>query len=151
MTGLGNWAWRLGLAALTAASMSVSAVLIARAIGNRDDATHTSVSGWLGPLGDITDDTAQVYIDAAAHRELFAHLPCYCGCSLLKPPHASLERCFLRPDGSAEPHANGCRICLDIAKDALAMDREGLTHAEIRVRIDASYEGVGPPTDTPRP
>jgi hypothetical protein len=92
-----------------------------------------------------------MYEAAREHRDLFAHLPCYCGCSLLKPPHASLERCFLRPDGSAEPHATGCRICGDIARDALAMGREGRTHTEIRTRIDATYADTGPPTDTPRP
>ncbi len=150
MTGLSNWAWRLGLAALTAASMSVSGVLIARAIGDRDDATHASVPGWLSPLGDAPEETVAIYAAAQEHRDLFAHLPCYCGCSLLKPPHVSLERCFLRPDGSAEPHATGCRICVDIARDTLAMNDEGRTHAEIRARIDATYEGVGPPTGTPR-
>lgn len=151
MSGWRGWAWRLGLAAMTAASMSVSAVLIASAIDDRGDDPHASVPAWLLPLGDVPDETVAMYEAAQAHRDLFAHLPCYCGCSLLKPPHASLERCFLRADGSAEPHATGCRICIDIAKDALAMVGEGRTHVEIRVAIDAMYVDTGPPTDTPRP
>lgn len=151
MTAYRRWIWRLGLAALAAASMTTSAALIAGRIGGGHDATSAAVPSWLVPLGDIPDETAQVYVDAAAHRDLFAHLPCYCGCSLLKPSHASLERCFIRPDGSAEPHATGCRICADIARDALAMDREGRAHAEIRARIDATYADAGTPTDTALP
>ena len=76
---------------------------------------------------------------------------CYCGCGLLKEPHASLERCFLLPDGSFEAHASGCGTCTDIALDALAMEAQGLEHADIRTRVDEKYARAGPPTDTPLP
>jgi hypothetical protein len=105
----------------------------------------------LSGMPGMAADTRAAYEAAPSHRDLFQHLPCYCGCGLLKEPHASLDRCFLLPDGSAEAHASGCRICTDIATDALAMAAQGLHHATIRARIDAKFTGAGPPTDTPLP
>jgi hypothetical protein len=105
----------------------------------------------LSGLPDMPVDTRHAYEAAPSHRDLFAHLPCYCGCGLLKEPHASLERCFLARDGSFDAHASGCRICTDIALDALAMAAQGLDHAAIRTRVDEKYARAGPPTDTPLP
>ena len=113
----------------------------------RSGATGMDLSG----LPAMPDDTRHAYEAAPSHHDLFAHLPCYCGCALLKKPHASLEHCFLAPDGSFEAHASGCRICTDIAIEALAMEGEGLDHAAIRAGIDAKYARAGPPTDTPLP
>jgi len=96
-------------------------------------------------------DTRAAYEAAPSHRELFAHLPCYCGCGLLKEPHGSLDRCFLLPNGRVEAHASGCKICTDIATQALAMDAQGLDHATIRANVDAQFARAGPPTDTPLP
>lgn len=109
--------------------------------------THVTTAG----LPDMPADTRQAYEAAPTHADLFAHLPCYCGCVYLDVPHASLERCFLLPDGSFEIHASGCKICTDIAIDALVMDGQGLDHTAIRAAIDAKYVRAGPPTDTPLP
>lgn len=50
-----------------------------------------------------------------------------------------------------EAHASGCRVCTDIARDAVAMAGEGASHSEIRAQIDADYVDVGVGTDTPLP
>jgi hypothetical protein len=93
--------------------------------------------------------TAHASIDLSGL--LVAHLPCYCGCGLLKEPHGSLDRCFLLPDGRVEAHASGCRICTDIATQALVLESQGLDHASIRARVDEQFARAGPPTDTPLP
>ena len=143
-----------GLLRWLAASIALLAVVAAVVIA----AVWTTAAGGSGEtsvdlsgLPNMPGDTRQAYEAAPSHRDLFAHLPCYCGCGLLKEPHASLERCFLVPDGSFEAHASGCRICTDIALDALAMELQGLDHAAIRARVDEKYARAGPPTDTPLP
>jgi hypothetical protein len=138
------------LAASVALLALVAAVIVAGAwmtASHRSGATDVNLSG----LPDMPADTRVAYEAAPSHRDLFAHLPCYCGCGLLKEPHASLERCFLAPDGSLEAHASGCRICTDIALDALAMQAQGLDHTAVRARIDEEFARAGPPTDTPLP
>ena len=131
------------LSAMTAAAVAVVLTSAAGGTGR----TSLDLSG----LPDMPAETRAAYEAAPSHRDLFAHLPCYCGCGLLKEPHASLDRCFLLPDGSAEAHASGCKICTDIALDAVAMETQRLDHAAIRARIDETYARAGPPTDTPLP
>lgn len=133
--------------ALLAILTAVAVAMIWTTAAGRSGGTSVDLSGLPG----MPADTRQAYEAAPSHRDLFAHLPCYCGCGLLKEPHVSLERCFLLPDGSFEAHASGCRICTDIALDALAMVAQSLDHAAIRARIDEKYARAGPPTDTPPP
>jgi hypothetical protein len=127
----------------------VAAVVVAAVWASAGGSGGTRVD--LGGLPDMPAGTRHAYEAAPSHRALFAHLPCYCGCGLLKEPHASLERCFLERDGSFEAHASGCKICTDIALDAIAMEAQGLDHAAIRARVDEQYASAGPPTDTPLP
>lgn len=141
--------WIAGGVALIAAMATAG---VATAWISSDDGSpsaHASID--LSHLGDMPADTRAAYEAAPSHRELFAHLPCYCGCGLLKEPHGSLDRCFLLPDGKVEAHASGCKICTDIATQALAMEAQGLDHATIRARVDEQFARAGPPTDTPLP
>ena len=141
--------WLIGGVALIAA---MAAAGIAAAWIPSDDANPTaSASIDLSGLGAMPADTRAAYEAAPSHRDLFSHLPCYCGCGLLKEPHGSLDRCFLLPDGNVEAHASGCKICTDIATQALVMEAQGLDHATIRAQIDQQFARVGPPTDTPLP
>ena len=140
------------LAAGVALIAAVAVAGVAAAWTSGDGGTSaTSASIDLSGLGSMPADTRAAYEAAPSHRDLFAHVPCYCGCGLLKEPHASLDRCFLLPDGSVEAHASGCKICTDIATQALVMAAQGLDHATIRARVDAQFARVGPPTDTPLP
>jgi len=142
--------WLLASVAVLALAAAVATAAVWTVRGTSHDAGADAAVDLSG-LPDMPFDTRHAYQAAPSHRDLFAHLPCYCGCALLKEPHASLERCFLLPDGSLEAHASGCRICTDIAVDALAMEAKGLDHAAIRARVDETYARAGPPTDTPRP
>jgi hypothetical protein len=137
--------------AASVALLTVVAAVVVAAVWTAAAGGSGGSSVDLSRLPDMPADTRHAYEAAPSHRDLFAHLPCYCGCGLLKEPHASLERCFLLPDGSFEAHAAGCRICTDIALDAIAMRAQGLDHAVIRARVDEKYARAGPPTDTPPP
>jgi len=141
--------WLVAGVALVAA-VAVAGIAAAWTSGD-DGGAITTASIDLSGLGSMPPDTRAAYEAAPSHRDLFEHLPCYCGCGLLKEPHASLDRCFLLPDGSVEAHASGCRICTDIATQALVMEAQGLDHATIRARVDQQFARAGPPTDTPRP
>ncbi len=140
------------LAAGVALVAAMTAAGVAAAWTSSDGKESTaSASIDLSGLGSMPPDTRAAYEAAPMHRDLFAHLPCYCGCGLMKEPHGSLDRCFLLPDGSVEAHASGCKICTDIATQALVMEAQGLDHATIRARVDAQFARAGPPTDTPQP
>jgi len=139
--------WLAASMALLAVVGAVATAAVWTATAGGSGGTNVDLSG----MPDMPADTRHAYEAAPSHRDLFAHLPCYCGCTLLKEPHASLDRCFLLPGGSFEAHASGCRICTDIAIDALAMEAEGLSHTAIRALIDVKYARAGPPTDTPLP
>ncbi|TAK65710.1 MAG: hypothetical protein EPO22_04530 [Dehalococcoidia bacterium] len=145
----GTLMWIAGGVALIAA-MATAGVATAW-ISSDGEGPSARASIDLDGLPDMPADTRAAYEAAPSHRELFAHLPCYCGCGLLKEPHGSLDRCFLLPDGKAEAHASGCKICTDIATQALAMEAQGLDHATIRARVDEQFARAGPPTDTPLP
>src|SRR5947207_1139526 len=69
------------------------------------------------------------YRFALEQPDLLAQLPCYCGCSQLKPAHTSLRDCFLKPEGGFEEHASGCTVCVDEARDSRQMFEQGQTVA----------------------
>ena len=97
--------------------------------------------------------TIEAYRFAAAHPDLLAHQPCYCGCNMI---HDSNQACFISdiaPDGAIEfdMHASGCGVCVDIALDVKRLTEEGQTQLEIRHYIDATYGDIGPGTDTEMP
>jgi hypothetical protein len=84
---------------------------------------------------------------AVDNQELFAKMPCYCGCGAMpEDPHRNLLDCFINDDGSFDPHASGCEVCDDIAIDAAQWQAEGKSPAEIRSLVDAKYQSFGPPT-----
>jgi len=95
--------------------------------------------------------TRQAYAAAVSHGDLFVHLPCYCGCALLAPPHRSLRDCFLEEDGSYASHASGCLICTEIALAAVEAAGAGMSHGEIRALVDERFTGRGPSTNTALP
>ncbi len=135
-----------GVGLLTFAAL----VAVVAGIGLTQDA-HRSAAIDLRGLPDMPQERAAAYREGAGHRDLFQHLPCYCGCALLDVPHDSLDRCFFTSDGSLEPHAAGCRICAEIALMAANLAHRGLPHADVRAKVDEAFAGVGPRTDTPFP
>ena len=136
-------------AALLAAGGIAAMVAIVAVVPSSEETSardHASLD-----LSSASAEVRQAYQLALARRDLFAHLPCYCGCVLLDEPHRSLADCFVRADGSFDTHASGCRICVDIALDAEAASQRGLDHAAIRALIDEKYAKSGPGTSTPLP
>lgn len=95
-------------------------------------------------------ETRQAYSHAVEHRDLFRHLPCYCGCAVLATPHENLADCFLAGSEYAT-HASSCQVCVDIALEAEQARSEGLDHKQIRDRIDERFAGRGPRTPTGGP
>jgi hypothetical protein len=132
------------------AVVALGATLMFRELGS-GGAAGSATSVDLSGLPKMSAETRSAYEAAPSHQVLYGHLPCYCGCALLKQPHASLRDCFLKPDGSFEAHASGCKICTDIATDALAMEKNGADHTAIRAAIDAKYVRAGPATKTALP
>lgn len=89
----------------------------------------------------------RAYRLAADHQRLFAQVACYCGCvNLPEDPHRNLLDCFMNDDGTFEPHAIGCTVCVDIANDAVAWQAEGKSADEVRSLVDEKYQSIGPPT-----
>lgn len=86
---------------------------------------------------------------AVDNQQLFAQLPCYCGCVLLPDdPHGDLLDCFINDDGSFDNHASGCLICVDIADDGVAWHAEGRSAAEVKTLLDEKYQDSGPSTNS---
>src|SRR3990170_8972796 len=88
--------------------------------------------------------TQMGYQLAVENQGLFPRMPCYCGCGAMADnPHRNLLDCFINADGSYDPHASGCDVCVDIAVDAVRWRQEGKTTAEVRSLVDAKYQAYG--------
>jgi hypothetical protein len=110
-----------------------------------------SLGLWLGgpesgfTLQGLPEPTAHNYQYVETHPELFAEIPCYCGCYSLG--HENLRDCFLRRKGGYERHASRCAICGREADDVEEMMATGSPGADyIRSQIELSYAHYGRPT-----
>lgn len=91
----------------------------------------------------------EAYRFAIANAEVLQYIPCYCGCGLMG--HTSVRSCYVkedRLDGSIafDDHALGCGICVDIARDAMRMLREGRDLRQIQDAVRKEYGRYGRPT-----
>jgi hypothetical protein len=98
----------------------------------------------------------QVYEFAARHPEVLQHVPCYCGCERIG--HTANHSCFVKSratDGRVtewDSHGMGCAVCIDVARDSMALFNSGAKPAAIREAIDKKYASRFPSsTPTPRP
>ncbi len=89
------------------------------------------------------------YQIAVKETALLTQLPCYCGCGQDPQQYLNLRDCFMDDQGEFRSHGANCQVCLEEAEDAAQWKDQGLSAREIRLRIDARYEGRGKPTDTP--
>jgi hypothetical protein len=94
-------------------------------------------------LDTVPGDVAAHYELARANRDLYSHIPCYCGCEATLD-HRYLFDCFVTPDGGWESHASGCSICIDESKMARRMMSGGAQPDAIRDAIVARYEALIP-------
>lgn len=92
-------------------------------------------------------DAERGYRLATEQPQLFSQLACYCGCGVFADePHRNLLDCFMNADGSFDPHASGCSLCLDIAFDGVEWQAQGKSPAEVEALVDEKYESFGPRT-----
>ena len=143
-----------GALALEIAAVPVLAallVLVMSGFGWGSDESSATAEGAQFPAFVYSSQTSlAAYRLAVDNRELFSHMPCYCGCARLPDmPHQDLEQCFFMADGSFEMHAAYCTICADIATDAARWQSEGKTTAEVRQLVDEKFGDVGTATNTP--
>lgn len=87
------------------------------------------------------------YLYAGSHRAEAARIPCYCGCRDLG--HGNLLDCFITSKGDYQPHASVCAVCLDELADLRRILDVGEGVEAARAHIDATYSGLGKPTNTP--
>ena len=84
--------------------------------------------------GDVPEALAVWYRGAESHPDVFAEVPCFCGCAAMLD-HRHLLDCFVRADGDGwEAHALGCGVCLGEAEQVLALVADG---AETGAVVDA--------------
>ncbi len=103
-----------------------------------------------------TGRVAESYIFAVQNQDRLKYLACYCGCAGMQHSdvllsHKNLKECYIKPDGSFEPHASECKLCNDITLEARDMLMKGYSLKEVRKKIDDEYSGRGVGTNTSLP
>ena len=133
---------RPGIRIILVALLAYSVWTVGRAYWQQDEA-HRQI--------------AQAYEFVIHNGDVTSHLACFCDCGK-REGHGSLDSCFVsRRDAagrmvSRDPHAETCKICIDVALAAQRMLSEGATLREIRSAVDAEYATAQPlSTDTPQP
>lgn len=121
-----------------------------------DNNTKKPAKPELPEFAQKTARVAEAYIYAAQNQDKLKYLACYCGCAGMEHSdkllsHKSLKDCYIKPDGSFEPHASECKLCNDITLEARDMLMKGSSLKDVRKTIDDGYSGRGVGTDTPMP
>lgn len=131
--------------AVTVAALAVAGVVAAfspaAAPGSIEGGSQmlaVSPGGVVDPA-DVPEEVAILYREAHDHADLFAQIPCFCGCDAMLG-HRHLLDCFARPDGGWEAHAMGCGVCLGEAEQIRDLLATGVTDAEqIRTAVVAEW------------
>ncbi len=98
----------------------------------------------------------EAYIYAMMNQDKVMYLACYCGCAGMQHSdtllsHKSLKDCYIKPDGSYEPHASECKLCNDITLEVRDLLMKGYSLKDVRKIIDDEYSGRGVGTNTSLP
>ncbi|TVP71521.1 MAG: hypothetical protein EA340_04480 [Nitriliruptor sp.] len=94
--------------------------------------------GGQAELASLPSEHQVLYEAAAADREAFTQVRCYCGCEDFLA-HRHLLDCFEQPEGGWELHATGCAVCLAEAEEVAEQRAAGTPMDEIVRRIDNRY------------
>lgn len=121
---------------------------------NRD--ASKPVKPELPEFAQKTARVSEAYIYAVQNPDKVMYLACYCGCAGMQHSdkllsHKSLKDCYIKPDGSYEPHASECKLCNDITLEARDMLMKGYSLKDVRKIIDDAYSGRGVGTNTTLP
>ncbi len=115
-----------------------------------DGETNTAAQAEFPAFVYTSEESVSAYRLATERGDLFARIPCYCGCTNLpEDPHKSLLDCFIDEDGTFDRYGATCNMCIAIALDAADWQDEGTGTAEVREGIEEKYGAFGPGTDTP--
>ncbi len=118
--------------------------------------TNKSTKLQLPEFAQKTGRVAEAYIFAVQNQDKIIYLACYCGCAGMQHSdkllsHKSLKDCYIKSDGSYEPHASECKLCNDITLEARDMLMRGYSLKDVRKIIDDEYSGKGVGTNTSLP
>lgn len=118
--------------------------------------TNKPVKLELPEFAQKTGRVKEAYIFAVQNQDKVMYLACYCGCAGMQHSdkllsHRSLKDCYLKPDGSYEPHASECKLCNDITLEARDLLMKGYSLKDVRKIIDDEYSGRGVGTNTTLP
>ncbi len=118
--------------------------------------TNKSAKPELPEFAQKTGRVAEAYIYAVQNQDKIMYLACYCGCAGMQHSdkllsHKSLKDCYIKSDGSYEPHASECKLCNDITLEARDMLMKGYSLKDVRKIIDDEYSGRGVGTNTSLP
>lgn len=99
----------------------------------------TVAPGGLVDPEDVPAAVAVLYRAAHEHAEIYAEVPCFCGCEAMLG-HRHLLDCFARPNGGWEAHALGCGVCLGEAQQVEDLLAAGIDDARsIRESVIAEW------------
>ncbi|MEI7988920.1 MAG: PCYCGC motif-containing (lipo)protein [Chloroflexota bacterium] len=138
------------LSFLTIISLSISVLLAACSPGSTSSGQNVAMASLSQMPAEVQAAPVSVqegYRFAVANPDVLKSVPCYCGCKATG--HTSNYSCFVKdassPNGIVyDNHALGCSMCVEIARDAMRMTREGKPINEIRTSIDQIYSKYGP-------
>ncbi len=143
---------------ITVYALSGGSQILNKASGEKLTGKDTSkpAKPELPDFAQKTGRVAEAYIFAVQNQDKLKYLACYCGCAGMEHSdvllsHKSLMECYIKPDGSYEPHASECKLCNDITLEARDMLVKGSSLKDVRKTIDDEYSGRGVGTDTPMP
>jgi len=122
------------IAVLALLVLAAAAVTLA----SRDDPLTVAAPGIVAEE-DLPEAVAVHYRAAETHADVFAAVPCFCGCER-ELAHRSLSDCFVRPDGRWESHGSGCGVCLGEAARVGELVAAGVPTAEIRRTVVAEWD-----------
>ena len=95
-------------------------------------------------LADVAPNIAEHYRTAEANHDVYAQIPCYCGCER-SIGHRHLADCFVRSDGKGwDAHAAVCAVCTDESAMVHRLLGVGTDTTTIRESIIAEFGALAP-------
>ncbi|WP_209121210.1 PCYCGC motif-containing (lipo)protein [Alkalihalobacillus sp. BA299] len=93
------------------------------------------------------------YALSSKYSNVLENMPCFCGC--VNQGHESNFNCFIKEKNGEDivwdQMSLNCDICNGIARESIALYKEGNSLYQIRTYIDDKYGDYGPSTNTPMP
>ncbi|MCZ7362892.1 MAG: PCYCGC motif-containing lipoprotein [Candidatus Methanoperedens sp.] len=141
---------------IIAYTLSGGSQILNKTIVENPRGTNIPAKPELPEFAQKTGRVAEAYIFAAQNPDKVMYLACYCGCAGMQHSdkllsHKSLKDCYIKPDGSYEPHASECKLCNDITLKARDLLMTGYSLKDVRKKIDDEYSGRGVGTNTSLP